>query len=110
MKKQPLAVLALALLLGLASCGGEALSSSSDAGASSTSTPSSEPGASSSVETVSSEPSVESSASESSPSEDGDKIPAGLVGVWEGNDGHRYLKLTVEADGMDLNGVKGTMK
>lgn len=32
-----------------------------------------------------------------------------MVGVWEGNDGHRYLKLTVGEDTLDLNGVAGTV-
>lgn len=30
-----------------------------------------------------------------------------MVGIWEGNDGHRYLKLTVGEDTLDLNGVAG---
>ena len=32
-----------------------------------------------------------------------------MVGVWEGNDGHRFLKLTVGEDTLDLNGVAGTI-
>ena len=32
-----------------------------------------------------------------------------MIGVYEGNDGHRYLKLTVGEDSLDLNGTIGTI-
>ena len=157
MKKQPLAVLALAVILGLASCGGRAISSSASssvsssvasslpsstggttsegdgsssaapssseahpssetsstgAGASSSEPPvSSSPESSSEIPPVSSESSSEPTppdSSESTPEEpDEEKIPEGLIGVWEGNDGHRYLKLTVTGETLDLNGIAG---
>ena len=111
MKKQPLAVLALAALLGLASCG-ETLSSSSfpsTSGSSSLSS-SAEEGSSSSEESSipSSEPASDSTTSDPS-SEEGTKIPTAMIGVYEGNDGHRYLKLTVGEDSLDLNGTIGTI-
>ena len=111
MKKQPLAVLALAALLGLASCG-ETLSSSSSPSTSGSSSLSSsvEEGSSSSEESSipSSDPASDSTTSDPS-SEEGTKIPTAMIGVYEGNDGHRYLKLTVEEDSLDLNGTIGTI-
>lgn len=111
MKKQPLAVLALAALLGLASCG-ETLSSSSLPSTSGSSSLSSsvEEGSSSSEESSipSSEPASDSTTSDPS-SEEGTKIPTAMIGVYEGNDGHRYLKLTVGEDSLDLNGTIGTI-
>ena len=111
MKKQPLAVLALAALLGLASCG-ETLSSSSSPSTSGSSSLSSsvEEGSSSSEESSipSSEPASDSTTSDPS-SEEGTKIPTAMIGVYEGNDGHRYLKLTVGEDSLDLNGTIGTI-
>ena len=111
MKKQPLAVLALAALLGLASCG-ETLSSSSSPSTSGSSSLSSsvEEGSSSSEESSipSSDPASDSTTSDPS-SEEGTKIPAAMIGVYEGNDGHRYLKLTVGEDSLDLNGTIGTI-
>lgn len=111
MKKQPLAVLALAALLGLASCG-ETLSSSSSPSTSGSSSLSSsvEEGSSSSEESsiTSSDPASDSTTSDPS-SEEGTKIPTAMIGVYEGNDGHRYLKLTVVEDSLDLNGTIGTI-
>ena len=111
MKKQPLAALALAALLGLASCG-ETLSSSSLPSTSGSSSLSSsvEEGSSSSEESSipSSEPASDSTTSDPS-SEEGTKIPTAMIGVYEGNDGHRYLKLTVGEDSLDLNGTIGTI-
>lgn len=111
MKKQPLAVLALAALLGLASCGETLSSSSSPSTSGSSSLSSSVEGGSSSLEESSipsSDPASDSTTSEPS-SEEGTKIPTAMIGVYEGNDGHRYLKLTVGEDSLDLNGTIGTI-
>ncbi len=111
MKKQPLAVLALAALLGLTSCGKTLSSSSSPSTSGSSSLSSSvEEGSSSSQESsiLSSDPASDSTTSDPS-SEEGMKIPTAMIGVYEGNDGHRYLKLTVGEDSLDLNGTIGTI-